>query len=225
MTVITCISGYTLVSIFFGLIGFMAISKMKKTGLSREIAEFKERRIVEEAVNLFYSKGYENATLDMLAAQLKVTKPFIYSYFKSKNELLFQVCHTGIKLSQEALDLCLQGDGTATEKLKRVTEQVGSIILHYRKYIVVYLREEKNLRRDDSRSIRKQRSLFDHRLAALLDEGNITGEFAVSNTLMTATTIGGTLTWMAFWFDPNGAITQSEILINTNRLIGKMWAP
>ena len=49
----------------------MAISKMKKTGLSREIAEFKERRIVEEAVNLFYSKGYENATLDMLAAPVE----------------------------------------------------------------------------------------------------------------------------------------------------------
>ena len=96
----------------------MATSKTKKTGLTREIAEFKERRIVEEAVDLFYSEGYENATLDMLAAQLEVTKPFIYSYFKSKNELLFQVCQTGIKLSLEALDLCLQGDGTATEKLK-----------------------------------------------------------------------------------------------------------
>ena len=203
----------------------MATSKTKKTGLTREIAEFKERRIVEEAVDLFYSEGYENATLDMLAAQLEVTKPFIYSYFKSKNELLFQVCQTGIKLSQEALDLCLQGDGTATEKLKRVTEQVGSIILQYQKYIVVYLREEKNLHSGDSRSIRKQRSLFDHRLAALLKEGNITGEFAVSNPLMTATTIGGTLSWMAFWFNPNGAITQSEILINTNSLIAKMWAP
>jgi AcrR family transcriptional regulator len=203
----------------------MATSKLKKIGLNREIAEFKERRIVEEAVNLFYTEGYENTTLDMLAAQLEVTKPFIYSYFKSKNELLFHVCYTGIKLSQEALDLCLQSDGTATEKIKRITERVGSIILQYQKYIVVYLREEKNLHSDDSRRIRKQRSVFDHRLAALLQEGNSTGEFAVANPLMTATTIGGTLSWMAFWFNPNGGITQSEILLNTHRLIAKMWAP
>jgi AcrR family transcriptional regulator len=203
----------------------MLIEKPKKTGLNREIAEFKERRIVEEAVNLFYTEGYENTTLDMLAAQLEVTKPFIYSYFKSKNELLFQVCYTGIKLSQEALDRCLNGDGSATEKLKRIIEQVGSIILQYQQYIVVYVREEKNLHSDDSRRIRKQRSVFDHRLAALLEEGNSTGEFVVANPLMTATTIGGTLSWMAFWFNPNGGITQSEILINTNSLIAKMWAP
>ena len=203
----------------------MATSKTKKTGLTREIAEFKERRIVEEAVNLFYTEGYENTTLDMLAAQLEVTKPFIYSYFKSKNELLFQVCYTGIKLSQEALDRCLDSDGSATEKLKRIIEQVGSIILQYQQYIVVYVREEKNLHSDDSRRIRKQRSVFDHRLAALLEEGNSTGEFVVANPLMTATTIGGTLSWMAFWFNPNGGITQSEILTNTNSLIAKMWAP
>ena len=203
----------------------MLIEKPKKTGLNREIAEFKERRIVEEAVNLFYTEGYENTTLDMLAAQLEVTKPFIYSYFKSKNELLFQVCYTGIKLSQEALDRGLDSDGSATEKLKRIIEQVGSIILQYQQYIVVYVREEKNLHSDDSRRIRKQRSVFDHRLAALLEEGNSTGEFVVANPLMTATTIGGTLSWMAFWFNPNGGITQSEILINTNSLIAKMWAP
>ena len=203
----------------------MANSKQAKTGLTREIAEFKERRIVEEAVTLFYSKGYENTTLDMLAAQLEVTKPFIYSYFKSKNELLFHVCYTRIKLSQEALNHSLAMDGTATDKLKRITEQVASIILEYQQYIVVYVREEKNLHPEDSRRIREQRSLFDHRLAALLEEGSRTGEFAVSNPLMTATTIGGTLSWMAFWFNPGGSITKSEILLNTNALIAKMWMP
>ena len=36
-----------------------------KMGLNLEIAEFKQRRIVEEAVNLFYFEGYENTTLDI----------------------------------------------------------------------------------------------------------------------------------------------------------------
>ena len=196
-----------------------------KMGLNLEIAEFKQRRIVEEAVNLFYFEGYENTTLDMLAAQLRVTKPFIYSYFKSKDELLFHVCQTGIKLSQDALDEGLASPGTATERLRRITDHVGRIILKYQQHIVVYVREEKNLNPEDSRKIREQRSLFDHRLAALLKEGNNTGEFAIDNPLMTATTIGGTLSWMAFWFNPRGGITESEILLNTNLLIAKMWAP
>ena len=74
-----------------------AVLKVRKsTQLKDEIAAYKRRRILEEASHLFYTHGYETTTLDAVAEQLNVTKPFIYSYYKNKGELLYEICQTGI---------------------------------------------------------------------------------------------------------------------------------
>ncbi len=53
-----------------------------------EIHAGKRERILQEAVALFYAHGFTATTLDDIAAGLGVTKPFIYSHFRSKTELL-----------------------------------------------------------------------------------------------------------------------------------------
>ena len=85
--------------------------------LKEEIAAFKRRRILEEASYLFFTQGYDATTLDMVAERLDVTKPFIYSYYKNKGELLYEVCQTGIRLSLSVLEQSLAVDGSATDKL------------------------------------------------------------------------------------------------------------
>ena len=57
-------------------------------GIKDEIAALKRERIIGAAVELFYERGYENTTLEAVAERLGVTKPFIYSHFGSKAELL-----------------------------------------------------------------------------------------------------------------------------------------
>ena len=53
-----------------------------------EILAYKRERILEEAVKLFYERGFTGTTLDDIAAELGVTKPFIYTHFRGKVELL-----------------------------------------------------------------------------------------------------------------------------------------
>jgi len=45
------------------------------------------KKIVSEAFTVFLEKGFEKTTMDNIAAQLGVTKPAIYRYFKNKEEL------------------------------------------------------------------------------------------------------------------------------------------
>lgn len=40
-----------------------------------EMQEFKRRRIIEEALRLFYERGYDGTSVDALAATIGVTKP------------------------------------------------------------------------------------------------------------------------------------------------------
>jgi AcrR family transcriptional regulator len=181
-------------------------------GLKQELALFKRRRIREEAAHLFFQQGYESATIDAIAESLKVTKPFIYSYYKNKGEILFDISRLGITLSLDALDACLASTGSHWDRLKLVVDNVTRLILDNEENIVVYLREEKNLEDSAAREIRELRSLFDHRLAKLLIDGTRAGEFTVDNAGLTATTIGGMMSWVALWYQPGGHWSESEVI-------------
>ena len=187
--------------------------------LKDEVSDFKRVKIREEACNLFYELGYESTTLDTLARRLKVTKPFLYEHYDNKGELLFDICRTGIALSLDAVSAACSQPRSSTERLQCLAESVLEVIFEYQKSIVVYAREEKNLRDEQAREIREQRKLFDHQLAELLREGDRTGDFQVSDPLLTANTIGGVVTWVALWYSPDGKRTKLEILSHILEMI------
>ena len=123
----------------------MKAQRTSPGSLRAEVSDFKRLRIREEACDLFFMHGYESTTLDAVAQQLEVTKPFIYSYYATKSDLLYDICRLGISMSLEALQHAAALDRSPSDRLKIIVESVLTIIFEYRKFIVVYEREEKNL--------------------------------------------------------------------------------
>ena len=85
------------------------------------VSHLKRERIIAAAVDLFYSKGFGNTTLDAVAERMNVTKPFIYSHFKSKGELLAEICARGISASLEAINRVVESTATSAAKLAALT--------------------------------------------------------------------------------------------------------
>lgn len=196
--------------------------KRAASQLKDEITAYKRRRILEEASHFFFANGYEATTLDSVAEQLNVTKPFIYSYYKNKGELLYEICQTGIQLSLTALEEALTAEGTATEQLKIVVERVARIVIENQRYISVYLREEKSLQTEDARRIRDLRHTFDLKLSALLEKGKRTGEFDVANPSRTAIWVSGLLSWIALWYHDGGRWSATEVVMDAITMVQKM---
>jgi len=192
--------------------------------LKAELADFKRRRIREEASHLFFRHGYEGTTIEAIADQLQVTKPFIYSYYGNKGEILYDIARIGITLSLEALETCLAAPGSHWDRLKAVVDRVTRIVIENQEYIVVYQREEKNLDANQARSIRKQRSLFDHQLASVLTSGQRRGEFQLDDPKLTANTIGGMMSWVALWYQPRGHWSEAEIITHVIRGVERLVA-
>jgi len=193
---------------------------LPNSNLKNEVSDFKRRRIREEASHLFFELGYEGTTLDAIAQRLEVTKPYLYTHYANKAELLHDICSTGIQESLKAIDGVLGDAGLSPGLgLERLVESVVGIILDFQEFIVVYVREEKNLQPEQARKIREQRSLFDHRLATLLEQGNRAGEFVVSEPALTANTIGGIMTWVALWYRPEGKWSRHQIIEHTLRTV------
>lgn len=203
----------------------MAKGKRGTTQLKDEITAYKRRRILEEASHLFFTNGYEATTLDSVAEQLHVTKPFIYSYYKNKGELLYEICQTGIQLSLTVLEEALTVDGTATEQLKMVVERVARIIIENQRYISVYLREEKSLEPEDARRIRDLRHKFDLQLSDLLENGKRTGEFDVQHATRSAIWVSGLLSWIALWYHDGGRWSATEVVMDAINMVMKMVQP
>ena len=114
-------------------------------GIKDEVAALKRERTLTAAVELFYARGYENTTLDAVAEQLGVTKPFIYAHFGSKSELLSEICGRGISSSLDAINAVIAGNGTPVEKLDLLGQRFVYSVLENQKHIAIFAREEKNL--------------------------------------------------------------------------------
>jgi AcrR family transcriptional regulator len=194
----------------------------KSLTLKDEVADFKRRRIREEACRLFYQEGYENTTLEAVAKTLHITKPSIYLHYANKGELLFDICKTGISLSLDAVERAVSLRTAPRQRLSILIESVLDIIFDYQDFIVVYTREEKHLDRIQARTIRELRSAFDHKLGTLLAQGSAESDLSVEDPVLTATTIGGIMTWVSLWYSPSGKRTRIEITAHVKEMIMRL---
>jgi len=179
--------------------------------MREEILAYKRERILEEAVKLFYERGFTGTTLDDIAAELGVTKPFIYTHFRSKTDLLAALCKPTIELSLEAVTSAAKGLGSPTERLQRAVMDFTQVVLSRQANIAIYFREEKNLAPDALAEINALRKRFDRVLSKLLAEGVAAGEFDVKDVSLTALAIGGMISWAYTWHRPEGRLALDEM--------------
>jgi TetR/AcrR family transcriptional regulator, cholesterol catabolism regulator len=193
-----------------------------KISIKGEVTALKRERTIEAAAQLFYDRGYEQTTLEMVADDLGVTKPFIYAYFKSKADLLADICVRGIGTSLAALDAALALDATPTEKLRIVSRDFVMAVLQNQKHIAVLTREEKNLSPEDFQRLSGLRREFDAKLTALLVSGVEAGEFHIADPNIAALAIGGLVSWAYVWYRPYGRLQMEGIADEISALILSM---
>ncbi|HEX3993701.1 MAG TPA: TetR/AcrR family transcriptional regulator [Acetobacteraceae bacterium] len=175
-----------------------------------EILAYKRERILEEAVKLFYERGFTGTTLDDIAAELGVTKPFIYTHFRGKVELLAALCKPTIELALGAIANAAARPGTPSERLRIAITDFTKVVLQRQPNIAIYFREEKNLSPEALAEINVLRREFDHLLSDLLLEGSAKGEFEIDDHSLAALALGGMISWAYTWYRPGGRLTLEE---------------
>ena len=176
-----------------------------------EILAFKRERILQEAVSLFYARGFTGTTLDDIAHELGVTKPFIYAHFKSKTDLLAAICLPMMELALAAASKVAKSEGTATERLRGLVVDFTSAVLHNQASIAIYFRDERSLPRGIRGEIDAMRRKFDRILSKLLQEGVAAGEFELRDVELAALAMGGMISWAYIWHRPTGRLQVEEV--------------
>ncbi len=187
------------------------ITNAATPGMRDEILAYKRERILQEAVTLFYERGFTGTTLDDIAHELGVTKPFIYTHFKSKTDLLAAICLPTIQMSLDAATTAVESGGSATERLRKLIVDFTRVVLVRQPNIAVFFREEKSLERAALAEINALRQKFDRTLSKLLEEGVAAGEFHLKDVNLTALAMGGMISWAYTWHRPGGRLSVEDL--------------
>lgn len=183
-----------------------------KRELQPSVIAYKRERILDVASVLIHAKGYEAATMEMVADELDVTKPFLYTYFRNKRDILRAICEVGVSESLAALDRVAETDGTSVDRLRTSLTQVAGIIIERYQYIDVYQREMKSLDRASAQHLIRLRHEFDLRIGrmiqACVDEGHVVFEDAAAMSVW----IGGLMSWITNCYRPGSRRSRDTVI-------------
>ncbi|MEA2104522.1 MAG: TetR/AcrR family transcriptional regulator [Candidatus Cloacimonadota bacterium] len=85
--------------------------------------ELRSESIIDAAENVFFSKGFENATMLDVAKEVELSKGTIYLYFHSKNELCMAILLRGLHAVKNILKKLLNDNETSgIDKISRLAD-------------------------------------------------------------------------------------------------------
>jgi AcrR family transcriptional regulator len=105
--------------------------------MPKMILEYKKAviaKIIETALEIFSKKGYRDLTMDEIAEKLGVSKGALYTYFKSKDDVLKEIYQSGRQIMRKIL--CTSAD---TDDFIQTMEKIYHLTTEkYDKYIRIY---------------------------------------------------------------------------------------
>jgi len=175
-----------------------------------ELRELKREAVLLAAAQEFNARGYHNTTLDEIARRLNVTKPTIYYYVTSKDEILTEIFRTGCGALAEAADEVDASDLSGLDKLADFMRRYAELMTT--DFVMnVALLEDTSLGPEMRAEVREIKSAIDHRFRTFVEEGIREGEIADCDPKMAAFTIAGALNGIARWYQPTGPSDPREI--------------
>ena len=182
------------------------------SGMRAELEVFKRERILKEMIELLQERGFREVTLDILAERLKVTKPFIYQFFDSKQDLIATVYERGAQQLLASIEGYVDNKSPAAKRLYDFVRRFAMQNIDSRAISVVFGQLEGELPPETLKAIRTIHRQFDIKLASLIEDGKKAGEFTVQEPHIAGLAISGMVRWIHRWFQ-DGRLSAEEIAV------------
>lgn len=163
----------------------------------------KKDKILKTAIRLFLANGYSGTSTNDICAALKINKPTLYYFFKSKRQLFF-ACH------MKSIETTLQPHLTRATSIKDPEERLRFMISEFTTMICknpelrVLIHETMSIKDEYFRIIRaawkSHYLLLKETISELSQKGVITSGLSSSRATVF---LLGMMTWITFWFDYN----------------------
>ncbi len=197
----------------------------QEDNLRDKVLTLKRDRILQVAAKLFFERGYLQTSVDAIAERLGATKPFVYYHFKSKSDILVEICERSTRSALAAAENAMSARGSAWLRLEQFLREFTNVALQEHQLVAIYFREEISLPAEAAERINQMRKSIDRRLSALLSEGIASGEFEIEDPRIGALVIAGMSSYAFAWYRERGRLEQLEVADRIVRMAQKLVRP
>lgn len=182
----------------------------------------KRERILAVAEDLFYRNGFAGTTMDMICAELGVTKPFVYYYFRDKHEIVETLAWRASVACLSTMKFAADDTRPAHLKLAEGLQRwVAACVTHFRASALAF-RVTASLRPEFRAELRQLANDFYADLGALMEEGRRQGKLSFEDTTITAMAMGGAVGFMYTWYRPEGRLAPEELVARLTATLCRM---
>ena len=172
--------------------------------------QMRRKQILDTAVHLFFTVGYEGASLRDLAAKVGINKATIYHYFDSKEEILFHILdEVGMNLL-EGLTEASRSEDPMQGLEAMVRFQIGYMENNLER-IKVLVEEQKSMGAHLSAKTKVAQArilaLYEDVLERCMGQGRI----KKIHLATAAFSILGQINWLYHWYKPDGALSIEQL--------------
>jgi TetR/AcrR family transcriptional regulator, cholesterol catabolism regulator len=176
--------------------------------LTAEELDRRRHQVFAASLPLFLQKGFQETSMQEIAAASGVGKSTLYDYFNTKDEILLWVLEDGI---YDLTELARQIDALdlpAAEKIHRVMHAHLEYLLQNKDFYERMMYEVQRLGPESQRRIQIRRHAYQDLLCKLVEEATREGSFREVNPLLAARTMMSILTPAVFTHRPTGTPEQ-----------------
>jgi AcrR family transcriptional regulator len=178
----------------------------------RRARDEKREAVLRTAVQLFLEQGYHRATLNEVAERLNITKPALYNYFRSKDEILFECWALGLERIDECIAEIDAGGGTGLAKLRKLVRVYAeAMTTDYGASLVRF--DLRDLTDQNRKIVRAAKKSIDLTFRNYITEGISDGSINPCDAKLSAFALAGSLNWIGHWYQRGGALS-GEVIAN-----------
>jgi AcrR family transcriptional regulator len=180
-----------------------APARAPRTRTSSSRRELVMSEILEHATRLFAERGYDGTTLQDIADAIGITRPGLYNYINSKEQLLAELVRDVSENTAHIVHAVrLRTDLSSVEKLRAVVRTLALQRAGAPERFRVLDRAEAALPDEvASLHLKARREVLDE-VRAIIEEGISRGEFRPRDERLAALSVIGMCNWVAWWFHP-----------------------
>ncbi|MCO5130313.1 MAG: TetR/AcrR family transcriptional regulator [Xanthobacteraceae bacterium] len=176
----------------------------------RRARDEKREAVLRAAVQLFLERGYHRATLNEVADRLNITKPALYNYFRSKEDILFECWSIG----QERVEDQIAGIEAAGENglatLRRlVRTYAATMASDFGASLVRF--NVADLSEANQKATFAGKRRIDRAFRDAITQGIADKSIRPCDVKLTAFAILGALNWIGHWYKPGGELSPDQI--------------
>jgi len=174
--------------------------------------------ILNEANELFYSKGYEKTSMREIAERVGISKAAMYHHFENKEEILYTLCTQGGEMMDESMQRAIfrneSSGASIRDQLTDILFDYTTTYLQHKNFNKILLHDIESLPEEKKRVIQGYEKGNVHRLMNYLNRMMERGYMRPCELTTLTFTVFASVHWLYFWFNPDGDLSLRQVVEN-----------